>query len=525
MSRLKRSFWLGCAASLSLAGCVPTEAEIGTAGVGAISAPIAEGLSVREGLSFGRSPEQVALSHLGALSAVDFEGRPFLHLVFSAPDAAIADPLRFDVTSANSEAPFAENPYTTSLVGASTERTRVSRTGSGLELLGQIQATAKTMGGFARLVAASSVQVLLEGADGRFWAPGATESLGEETVAELKRDYAAAYLELHNSGAHEWIAEGWKQVLGTEPLDPTLLTGGHLDLQALAARTDLAKVAELLQSDAPAPLPERDGEVIAQGLVSISNEDCYQNPLNFFRGLCRRQEVGRFSQAGFDTLQAHRADQDESFNVKSCFGGAMQNQVVQGCGPAAFTSLIWREWVNGARYTFIPEASAEERVGQTGRKTYRPDRFDRMVGQELVNKMGTCHVNAESGSMTLPWDLESGGNAWLKTHATPFVFKSSYTLGAANALTVEAKRKILNERVGKEKGAVVAGFAKDALFLKYHYAPVSEYRFKKAYEGGIRPSIDELYVRAFDRSETPDTWYALHDPLSALSGLFWLQPR
>src|SRR5690606_8949963 len=131
---------------------------------------------------------------------------------------------------------------------------------------------------------------------------------------------------------------------------------------------------------------------------------------------CRTREHGYFKNPA--ARQAHRALQRPTFAVQTCdpLSKALVPSSFEGCGTAAWVSLIWREWMNGAD---LPLLRGFSRTGSYGSTYYPYDgsrSMQQLLGEALVGPLRACSWGA-SGTMTYPQNMK-GVNTFLSAQGS-----------------------------------------------------------------------------------------------------------
>ncbi len=581
MIRTKASFalvTLASLAALAAPGCEPegpTGAEAVDAATRAVKAEavpaiVAEGLALKHQIfAENLAVDEVKGLYVGSFAAEDVDGDPAIYLVFTSPSPEITSPFAYGLRllkergerderdeggeggaggegdeGGEIEPPPEPGPGETSAaVGGATTRLQVSAAGRGLEWLVDFARTAQALGGeerIARVVAISSTAFLLEDVEGTYWdvssaRPAPREAL-EEKMAEAraaKKEVLSGELGQHLVKQWQVLAEGYdpaEMPPANEARDPNEFAGedGHLDLAKVAGGLDLSLIRrEVKLDEGSVPEGDREGAAPAPGLDPqarwVYTDACYSWWFFGWHTNCRTGEQGRFWYAPFS--QAHRAIQRPRFAVPRCSfaGGGTAYYAYEGCGPAAFTSLVWRERQRGRFFAGVPPFKYTPANAYDAR-TYEADNawgqdFETFMGNQVPGYMGSCETGG-SGTLTMPWDVIGGGDRWLRDHGSGLRVGHRYTVFGANSFDAPAKASVLRSRLGYEAGPVVAAF--DTGFLVAHYAPVNQYMIINPYPGNYWETT-QVYVEGFDQGQSMGRWYAMHDPFALISGLFWLQ--
>jgi hypothetical protein len=526
----------------------------------AVSSLVAEGLAIKHQIfAENLSVDEVKGLHIGSLSAEDVDGDPAILLVFTSPSPEIASPLAFgrklleergekgDEGDEGGEGVEPAPGETSAAVGGATTRLQVSAAGKGLDWLVDFARAVEAAGGedhIKRIVAASSTAFLLEDEKGQLWDVSTAERVPDEVLSEKLaqvREAKAAVLggELGQNLVKQWemLEKGYdpkEMPQLNEARDPGEFAGkdGHLDLAKVAEGLDLSLILREVKLDETSVPNDGGGDGGAEkpagpGLETQSRwvytDACYSWWFFGWHTNCRTGEQGSFWNPGWS--QAHRAIQSARFTVPRCWwmGGGTVYNTWEGCGPAAFTSLVWNKRRQGVSFAGIPPFSynANNTYDQWhyGYDAAWGADFQTVMGNQVPAYMGSCSFG-NYGTTTTFWDFVSGGDRWLKDHGSNLRVGSRYTVFGANSFDAPAKANILRGRLGYENGPVVAAF--DVGFVSSHYSPVNRYKIINPYPGNFWETT-QVFIEGLDQGQSNNRWYALHDPFALVAGLFWLQ--
>lgn len=468
-------------------------------------------------VSFGLDPESLAALSAGRLLAEDFDGEPYMYLVFTSKRSEVRAPLSFVVSSTP------EAGDTTTSVAALPERPAVGIAAAGHELLAAIQRTVAALGGppaLKRLVAASPGAFLLEANDGSYWDVDTSEQVPAGVLAEKRAEIAAAMAapEAVEDAARrraEWEAHLADAPEGAAPASSFASEGGDLDIGRAFTESGLAAVAASMR-----PLeiaPAKEGAILPQSVQGPVEENCRRYWFFGWHTSCDVVEYGRIS---VSSKQAHYPLQTRSFSLPRCVVGGVVSDVYQGCGPAAMTALVWRAWQDGAAF---PALEGFDRVkGTTSPLTPYPflrgasktfeNGMESVLGKTFAREMNTCTPGKAQG-LTLPPGFETGANRWLKAQKVGLRLAHATSTIGFHRFDAARKARLLHRFVGVEERPVIA--LGDVGFLVAHYSPVARYRIV-----GPSSPFPGVWVEMIDR---PGTWVNLHGTLQLTSALYWFE--
>lgn len=455
-------------------------------------------------------------SFTGRLAAVDFEGTPSFYLVFTSTDPSIVDPLRFAATQG--PALLQASTATSTVVGASEERPEVAVAESGLSLLFDIGETAIAMGGVGELhhfVAPLPGVLLAVDREGTFWDVKTRTPLSQSTIDARKKelaDVAAAEREDAAAIAREgWSARRAGSGAPDVALDAVKTPRGNLDL-ARALDMTLADVApetlrlvtrSAVQEEIEAASNDR------QGLWANTTENCKSWWFFGWHSSCDHVEVGEISQP--DANQAHMPWQGRGHAMDSCLPfKAPDANAYLGCGPAAFTSLVWADWKRGGEFSSLAGLD-RSKISPYLAIDANYKSFSNTMSASIIDSMGTCSFG-DDGAMTTPGGFRSGAETWLKANGST---KRIKMLGGLLGIGVglDEMATTLHDRVGLRSLPTAAGF--DLGFASSHWSPIYKYRV-------VRPAGVgrlQVYIQSIDWK---DRWYSLGG-IKLLSALAWLE--
>lgn len=429
----------------------------------------------------GRLSKGQSAPHLTTLLAEDFDGHPFVYLNFTTP-SAVPEPLRYGLDPL----PLAAGSYSTSINGASSARSVQSMTSTDVRVLKRLALTAEGLGGAAlvkRVVAAAPTVILLQDQQGRYWDVESGAQLTDEALQALRQEYAAVRDHNQDPQVLQTLSASWGDMLDAGAGERAQLTreDGSLD------------VARALQS-------LDDQRAAAPAAYSIS-KSCYRV---LFWTECTRHEYGSMPAR----RQAHRAIQNQKGDfqtIPNCIGGGYVRETWMGCGPAAFISLVWREWADGQRFysrSFQPESYDAWDYGISS--------IAHRMASELPGLMGSCVLGG--GTMTLPTNLQSGGNRWLAQQGSSLRLQA---IIAPFGWRGPEMAQVLFSQIGLEGRPVVAQFRVGA--FAYHYSPVSEYHVTSS------PWVYDVSVKGFDEGSNTNEWHSVTDHWALVTSMFYLR--
>lgn len=466
-----------------------------------VSAAFAEGTAVAHALAMGSVDVAAARrSFVSSLLAVDLEGKPAFHLVFLTADAGVSSP--FAYAAAHPSTLHAEGYF--AMVGAREDQPEVGMSADSLTVLDDLSATLTALGGEAQLesvVAPTAGVLLLRDRQGAHWDVSTRTRLEPSTFEQRRREYLEA-ARRDDDGDRAAARTGWQaRRSATSTPAEELAVQGHLDLDRALDAAGLRD--EDVRANVRAPL-----EIERVGLLQESEENCKKS--FFGRTKCDQVEEGRLTQP--ELTQAHYPHQPRGFRATRCILGgprADDTDAYLGCGPAAVVGYVWTSWRNGVDY---PALLGQSRNGlesyDNASTSAQYERFSRLVGQDLMNAMGTCSFG-DDGSMTLPNGFVEGTNAWLAAQG------SNQRMHIVRGGDRDGKADVLHTQMGLGERPVIAGF--DLGFASSHWSPVARYRIVR--ERGLFAGGPKVYVQSIDYQ---DRWYELFG-IKLVKALTWFE--
>ncbi len=505
------------------AGAAPTptagDQALGEPG-GRVAEVRAEATAVAHHLAEGTvDVATIRASFTGRLDAVDFEGRPSFYLVFTSTDPGIATPLLF----ASRQGPaLLQAAGTSTVVGASEDQPEVAVAESGLSLLFELGETMLALGGVTqvdRVVAPLPGILLVVDRDGVYWDAKTRMSLSPATI-EARKKALAEVAASERDAAAAIAREQWaKRRNGTGApdvgLDSVKTPRGNLDLaravDATVAAIDPMKLRVAARTAVQEELEASSGD--RQGLWNSSNENCFSWWFFGWHSSCDHVEVGELGEPAKN--QAHMPWQGRGNTMPMCTPLRGENPDTDtnaslGCGPAAFTALVWADWKAGGAYTSLA------RLDRTTISPYLAidanyKAFSNAMGPVVADSMGTCSFG-DDGALTAPSGFVRGGSAWLAANGSAKKVKMlGGVLGIGTGL--EEVATALHERVGLRGRPTAAGF--DLGFVSSHWSPVYRYRIVRPAGAGRL----QVYIQSLDWKKR---WYSLGG-IKLLSALAWLE--
>lgn len=455
-------------------------------------------------------------SFTGRITAVDFDGTPSFYLVFTSTDPGIASPLAY--AADRGPALLEASSATSSVVGASEERPEIAVSESGLSLLFEITETGIAMGGIdklTRLVAPLPGVLLAVDREGTYWEVKTRTPLAADTLEARKKELAEV-IAAERDEAAAIAREGWatrRDGSGAPDvsLDAVKTPRGNLDL-ARAIDLTVASVPSDTLRLATRTAAQEELEAATsgrQGLWNSSTENCKTWWFFGWHSSCDHVEVGEIGEPAKN--QAHMPWQGRGHAMKKCvqFQDPDDNAFL-GCGPAAFTTLVWAEWKGGGAFSSLADLDRNA-ISPYLSIDANYKKFSNTFSASLIESMGTCSFG-DDGAMTTPGGLRKGAEAWLTANGSSKRFKMlGGVLGLGTGLDDVATA--LHDRIGLRSQPTVAGF--DLGFASSHWSPIYKYRI-------VRPAGMgrlQVYIQSLDWK---DRWYSLGG-IKLLSALAWLE--
>ena len=307
----------------------------------------AQFVSLKERMHRGLSLQSAEELHVATLEAKDLQGNPFVYLNFAAP-TPIDDPYTFGLSLDGSEwaGDRDDSPWTMTVTGAETNRDVHYMNTIGLELLMDLAKAVEALGGEANikgLVAATPTLFWIEDKSGVLWEPVSREVVPANIVKDYRSDYSQLVEDMDDPKYLDYLEQAWEceldsdecymsvssmSMAGFEMEDAELesLSQGSysFDLESLTQKNgslDVAKAAKEVQAQIAPELHAQGwfgGDLIAgrQAHMPLQEPWAYGRSSTYFNGV-------------------HRCAYQY---------GQPSNTALLGCGPAAFISLIWRDW-------------------------------------------------------------------------------------------------------------------------------------------------------------------------------------
>ncbi|MBS2016012.1 MAG: hypothetical protein JST00_24225 [Deltaproteobacteria bacterium] len=500
----------------------------------ALSPATAEASAVAAQLAIGLDPSEASNLEVGRLLAVDWDGAPFVYLVFTAQDARVSEPLRFDSELEAAEgSASAPSPVgaTTTIIGADATRGDVAFAAPNLKLLRKVRLAFDAAGGpaaGARLIAASPTSLFVTNTAGLTLEVETGQPVREDLVQKAKEQWAS----MHDSDDMRAVREAsrtkWRlrlvgdggEVEGSRPIvDIATVTraDGNLDLQRASKLVDLGGFARAISRSTTAADVAASAK---QGFATTTNDKCWSWWFFGWHKACDTTEVGGFAKPA--TQQAHRAIQRRGNRVPKC--GLLYSRVGSpgvdtdawsGCGPAAATSLIWREWMSGEQFRALGGASRAN-AGAYDDWSYASG-FEAAVTTPLIDDMLSCSSNRGTG--TFHWDFVRGTNDWLRRSGSDLRLRDAWSLIGFHGLDANRKADLIHRTIGIEERPMVAAFDTAAWFQGLHFAPIAEYRITRH----VNPLAGtDILIRGFDEGQSTQGWYSLSNPWNLASAIYWL---
>ncbi|HEY0484220.1 MAG TPA: hypothetical protein VGD37_42165 [Kofleriaceae bacterium] len=478
------------------AGATGLEAEISTP----TSRVLAEALVIYDRSLSGTEAHDFARAQFVHLPVVDFSDRPFEDLVFTS--GVTPHP--------GSRYTSCDDGTLTTAVGATRAQIPVSWSRCGTDLQDRIQRLGEQIGAdkVDAIVGADASSYLLRVRDGSYWDLGTRSLLTPDQVDELRSRYEAAWAEAGGNGTPEQLQGSWAMFDGAEQeLAPFTRKDGSLDVPA--ALDQVAEPSILQQVEEAGQQPS---DRLHTNAYSTWNGTCYRYWFFGWHDLgCDRYEEGHH--AAPHRTQAHYPNQYSGFTVPKCFSPGTETNVA-GCAPAAFGSLVDWLWRMGTPIAGAGFSHGNEPYTGAGGWSPRPNQNNlyRRVETDSIALMGSCGLGG-SGVLTLPAGFIAGGNAWLAGNAPGVVMNQIVGTFLANFFLGDAWANRLRDRIGNDRGPVVAGFHIDSLgAFDYHYSPVKQYFVERPLAWFSRVRIESI-----------DGYSSyLTNPWSFFSATYWL---
>lgn len=312
-----------------------------------------QGLGLMHRMDDGLTISSAASTSLDlvTLEATDFDGHPFVHITFSAPGPInnIWDYARTLNTDLWADTDPQDSPYGTIITGASTARSPISFMSNDLELLLDFNLTLHALGGenrLDRIIAATPTTLLMLDTNGTYWDTTFAQPVDPNELDNAIAQYEQVRDENNRPEVLQQLASHWKQVLSTQPDEITPASGPSITMDALTDPDGTLNVTAALQA-----LEQQ--QTISGQRVDSRTPVCV--PFLWWK-ICHTVEIGSIS----DSKQAHinggalqspgAFGLHEQFNMPVCIVGGTKANAPAGCGPTAFASLLWRDWVEGETY-------------------------------------------------------------------------------------------------------------------------------------------------------------------------------
>lgn len=365
-----------------------------------------QGLGLMHRMDDGLTLSSASSSSLDlvTLEATDFDGHPFVHITFSAPGPIhnIWDYARTLNTDQWADTDPIDSPYGTIITGASTARSPISFMSNDLELLIDFNLTLHALGGetrLDRLVAATPTTILMLDTAGTYWDTTFAQPVDPTELDNAITQYEQVRDENNRPEVLQHLASHWKQVLSTQPDEITAASGPSVTMDALTEPDGTLNVTAALQA-----LEQQ--QPVGSQRVDSRTPVCV--PFLWWK-ICHTVEIGSIS----DSKQAHAnggALQSpgafglhEQFNMPVCIVGGTKSNAPAGCGPTAFASLLWRDWVDGETYLGITYEQEEAPSAPTP-----PDPIERDPRDPPTDDPGDgggvwrCIIDPDSCRVTVP---------------------------------------------------------------------------------------------------------------------------
>ena len=562
---------IGC--SLLLASCgqnaeSPSGFDILAAGE-KVPVAAAQFVSLKERMHRGLSLQSAEELHVATLEAKDLQGNPFVYLNFAAP-TPISDPYAFGLSLDGSEWTGNNNdsPWMMTITGAETNRDVHYMDAVGLELLMNLSKTVGALGGGANvkgLVAPTPTYILVEDQQGRYWDAVSGEVLTEEAVKRLREDYSRLTKQMNDPDYLAYLEAAWDCETDSDACDV------DLDAQSLSADDELALQSAAAYHFALEDLTDAEGNLkVAAAAAELDAQMGSQLSVQGVWG--GDMEKGRQAHFPSQAPEYFARDKNHFNDVHRCayqtlnpYSDSDSRTVYIGCGPAAFLSLVWREWAgydagNGKgaeagqpfyNLPFPSDTRSRSDIGlrgyidpNTGKETNVPDpkrfykayysfivdgkitddpisRLTQRTGDDQIAVHHLLHscwfVN---NPMTTGDDWRAGANRWLtEQHKLYNVARmrvvGNTSNGPGNPANKGAKHAMLIDRIKTQKKPIVALFpSANKLLGAYHISPVWKY------DKSGRGIFATLHVNSLDY---PDAFYNIGAYWVAETGLFYIE--
>jgi hypothetical protein len=529
-----------------------------------------------EALSLGVTTAELKAASFGQIRIDDFNGKPLSYVTFLAPKAAAGSAQSAEEFLANlpldedAQAAQAEGAWLVVVSGATTTaapRSLRTRSPALLYQFARAYQLAGGVGSVKRLVAAAPTVFFAETTAGTYISVYDGQ-IATDAEAQKLRDLAdEGDKNAHTPEALAFYQAAWEQWMPlaaasakerNQILDGVRGTDGQIDLAALADYLESSGAAEGIAAladdasfeDEPVDLPGPS----TQG--TDTTKTCWgKGPFKVCKG---GVETAYYDNADYAKVTPHLEWPFEHTTNLSCtlpfVGGNPKGFKWEGCGPASFSTLMWRYWQKGTLFAandcapyngeqwneeildgqrFYLGDDSKFYVDKNAAHKTKAESIRKVLGPLLSEKyMYACSVDATNAA-TAPNFWASGANKFFADEKLDLQAKSNWALSQVNALTRRDDfQKILNARVKKDAGPTIALISMDFLKFQGHYAPIFAYRIEKN-PLGIITSVD-VGVDTFSGSGkinrkstkgylTPD-YHSIIDPRNPLpSGLFWVE--
>jgi hypothetical protein len=487
----------------------------------AVAPAQAQADAVMAQVAFGLDAAELGGLFTGRLLAEDFDGAPYVYIVLTSKDQGIADPLSF------APAPSPAPGDTITVVGAAPHRPPVNMIAQDHGLLASLRAAIAALGGTAqleRVVAASPTAFLLEDRKGNYWDVETQSLVPADVIAERRAEIAEQMRRPEALEEAGRLREEWDAHLADAPSDDTSTPAafarpdGNLDLARAVVATHLNDSAALLTVPTLTPAEAEQAERTGHGFAYKGEDQCHRRWFFGWRTTCYPVELGYISN---DARKAHYPRQTAAFTLPRCIVGGNVANVSQGCGPAAFTSLVWRAWQDGMDFPSLRGFSRDPRPHwkdtpyptANGGSGFGAN-MEHVLGVAFSREMSTCTPDRSQG-LTLPNLFHGGANRWLQKEGVPLRLQHATTAPLLHRFGAAHKARLLRQLIGKEERPVLA--LGDVGFAVAHYSPVSQYRI-------VNPgaAFPEVWVQLPDYG---NKWINLHGTFQLTSALYWFESR
>jgi hypothetical protein len=526
-----------------------------------------------DALSLGLSPEEIKAARFGQLRLDDFDGKPLVYLTFLAPESAgkATSTLGFLAGLPLDEAgqtSLSDGPWMVVVSGATTTASPRSLRTRSPALLFQIARALQAAGGvgqLTRLVAVAPTVFFAESKAGALVSVYDGSVATDEQATSLRALAKQGSDNAHSPEAMAYFAAAWESWMplaaASAKEKETILAGlrtegGQLDMVKLTdylvssgAAEGYAALAEDASFDEAAPGPTTQG-------ADTGAKTCWgKGPFKVCRG---GVETAYYDAADYASVTPHLEWPFEHVSDLSCslpfVGGEKKGFGWEGCGPASFSTLMWRYWQKGTLFAANDCApwngelwnqevdngvliSVRDDGGRlldkNAKHKGKVDSIRKVLGPLLARDyMYACSVDATNAA-TAPNFWPSGANGFFEDQGLDLQAKSNWSLSQVNALTKRDDfQSILNARVKKDGGATIGLISMDFLHFQGHYAPIFAYRIEKNPLGvivGVDVGVDtfsgagKINRKSTKGYLTPD-YHSIIDPRNPLpSGLFWVE--